>query len=226
MSPTSRTDQTPAPASTLASTDALVLFFEAAARLYRASPWVVLGTAHDFEVHLEAWGVDAFFSLHGAPGHEPILFLFADRNFMVGPHHAITFERLEDLHPSIRERIARDALPIAGEDAVPVGTVLDDAWRVRAPLAVERDVATAVMFAVAAHVAAVQAERGVGPAAIDGGRYRVATARGEVEVRLAPIHVRPRFARSAPAGSLGACSPLHSAPDGTAPSGDGSSRRR
>lgn len=100
---------------------------------------------------------------------------------MVGPHHAITFERLVDLHPSVRERIERDRLPIAGDDAVPVGTVLDDAWRVRAPLGVERDVATAVMSAAAAHVEA----RGE---SVVGGTHRVASVRGEVEVRLAAVH--------------------------------------
>lgn len=167
--------------TTNSTKDGLFLFFEAAARFYRTSPWMALGTERDFAVHIDAWGVDAFFSLHGAPGHEPILFLFADRNFMVGPHHAITFERLVDLHPSVRERIERDGLPIADDDAVPVGTVLDDAWRVRAPLGIERDVAAAVMSAAAAHVEA----RGE---SVVGGTYRVASVRGEVEVRLAPVN--------------------------------------
>lgn len=197
----------------------ILLFFEAAASFHRASPWTALGTERDFAVHIDVWGVDAFFSLHGAPGHEPILFLFADRNFAVGPHHAVTFERLAELHPSVRERIEVDGLPIAGEDAIPVGTILDDAWRVRAPLGIERDVATAVMFAVAAHVVAGATES-------DGGTYRVASVRGEVEVRLSPEDARPRFASPCAAGSLVACSPLLSAPDGTAPSAGGSSRRR
>lgn len=199
--------------------DGLLHFFCAAATFYRASPWTSLGTRRDFAFTIAAWDVCAFFSLHGAPDHDPILFLFADRDFAVGRHHAVTFERLADLHPSVRAQIVAGRLPLASEDAVPIGTVLDDAWRVRVPLAIERDVAASVMFAVAAHVAA-------GGGECDEGTYRVASARGDVDVSLAPEVVRPRFAAPSAAGNVVACSPLLSAPDGTAPSGGGSSRRR
>jgi hypothetical protein len=188
------------------SAGSVAAFFAATAALYRLKLWSIASPSL-VSVTIEALGVrDAALALAGEKDEGFGVLLFATpRDFdahlvqsKAGPladpkripaHYSLSFERGEEIPPSLRGEVAEHHWEIADQDAYPWLVMLDAGLEARAPTGKEMRIVEAITraFATADKTSMSAAWRGGAPFA---GTYMVETHGGEVEVTLRVPHPR------------------------------------
>lgn len=147
--------------------DAVAALFRAAARLFRAQPWLTVPSDQSlFSVTIEKLGVrDAVLSVIGQLGQSLGLIMFSsidDFEAYVGaaeareqgvkasipPYFALNFERGAELSAELRKEIAVHCWEVAGAEAYPWLVAVDDDLVARPPTGREVTIAEAVALAV------------------------------------------------------------------------------
>ena len=188
--------------------DAIASFFRAAAELHRVAPWTIVPSDDALlAVTIESLDVrDAVMCVIGQAGESLGLVLFPDLAAFdafvdaadalergeapaLPPHLSLNFERGADLDTSLRKEIAEHGWVVAGADAYPVLTAMDEDMLARPHSARELTIGETLALVLCQlpedREALQQAWRGGAPVEWT---ISVRTHAGEVEVSLAVPH--------------------------------------